>query len=49
MVKDWNKLPEELVDFPSLEVLKTCWDGLLSPDLVEGVSADGRGVELDDL
>lgn len=34
---------------PSLEVLRAGLDGALSPDLVRGSSAHGRGLDLDEL
>ncbi|WP_237584459.1 hypothetical protein, partial [Salmonella sp. gx-f5] len=42
VIRHWNKMPEEAVDAPSLEVFKARLDGQ-QPDLVESVSACGRG------
>ena len=26
VMESWNRLPREVVESPSLEILKTCWD-----------------------
>jgi len=49
-MRDWHRLPRELVDAPSLEAFKAGLDGALSlPDVVESVPAHCRGVGLDGL
>lgn len=49
MVRHWNRLPRETVDAPSLEMSKAKLDNSEQPGLREGVPADGRGLEPDDL
>jgi len=48
VVTHWNRLPKEVVDAPSLEMLKVRLDGE-QPGLVEDVPAHCRGIGLDDL
>ena len=45
MEKLWNRLPREVVD--ALEAFKARLDG--QPELVDGVPAHGRGLELNSL
>ena len=40
-MRHWHRLPREVVDAPSLEVLKASCG---QPDLVAGNSAHGKGV-----
>jgi len=49
VVKHWNRLPRETVEAPSLETLKARLDGAEQPGLVEDISANCKGVGLDDL
>jgi len=49
-VRHWHRLPSEVVDAPSLEVLKTRLDGAVSNLVKKEVSLPySRGLELDDL
>ena len=46
VVRDWKRLPRQVVDAPSLEGFKESLDGALSKcDLVKDVPAHGRGVD----
>ena len=47
VVKQWNRLSEEVVGAQSLETFKA--RGSQQPDLVENVPAHCRGLGLDDL
>ncbi|PKU34267.1 hypothetical protein llap_15428 [Limosa lapponica baueri] len=50
VVRQWNRLPREVVDAPSLEVFKTRLDGALSNLVWWEVSLPmAGGLELDDL
>jgi len=50
VVRHWHRLPSEVVDAPSLEVLKTRLDGAVSNLVKKEVSLPySRGLELDDL
>ena len=48
MVGDWQSLPKEVVESPSLEVFRNHGDVALR-DVVGGDGGDGLMVELDDL
>ncbi|GAB0206015.1 hypothetical protein GRJ2_003067100 [Grus japonensis] len=47
MTEHWDRLPREVVESPSLEIFKTCWDAILCNLL--WVILLYRGVGLDDL
>ena len=50
VVRHWNRLPGEAEDTPFLEVFNVMLQvGLGQPDIVGGIPAYGRGLELDDL
>ena len=45
MVRQWHRLPREVVEVPSLETLKVRLYGTLSTDAAVGVPAHCRGLE----
>jgi len=50
VVRQWNRLPREVVDVASLDVLKARLDGVLSNQVWRKVSLPmAGGLELDDL
>jgi len=48
-VRQWNRLPTQLVDASFLETFKVRLDGPEQPDVAVGVLIHFRGVGLDDL
>jgi len=42
VTEHWNRLPREVVEYPSLEIFKTCLDAYLC-DLLKGASYS-RGI-----
>lgn len=49
LVKNYNRLPREVVDAPSMEINMARLDGAEQPDLAEHIPAHCRGIGLDDL
>lgn len=49
LVKSYSRLPREVVDALSMEIIKATLDRAEQPDLVEDIPAHCRGVGLDDI
>lgn len=48
LVKNYNRLPREVVDAASMEIIKARIDGVEQPHLVEDIPAHCTGAGLDD-